>query len=81
MVNIIADKKIVPELLQKNMTKRNIVKEILPLLEINSKERINMVDKIKLIKNTLGEPGVYDRTAKSILKRTTFYEDRNINKI
>lgn len=81
MVNIIADKKIVPELLQKNMTKRNIVKEILPLLEINSKERINMVDKIKLIKNTLGKPGVYDRTAKSILKRTTFYEDRNINKI
>jgi len=63
------------------MTKKNIVKEILPLLEINSKERINMVDKIKLIKNTLGKPGVYDRTAKSILKRTTFYEDRNINKI
>ena len=72
-----ASKEIVPELLQGQMKSDNIIEHITPLLDINSKKRKRMIEKLEPIKTGLGSPGVYNRVAKTILNRTALNERKN----
>ena len=68
IVNLIADKMIVPEYIQNDMTVNNLSNAITPLLNDTS-SRKNILLGYNQIRRTLGIPGVYDRGAKEILKR------------
>ena len=70
IVNIIANKKIVPELLQNEMNSKNLIAKVKPLLRLHSDERDRMIRSLQPIREVLGIPGVYDRVANSILKNT-----------
>lgn len=69
IVNIIANKEIFPEFLQDKMNPDIMLKKLEPLLRENSIERKAMIEDLQQIKRSLGKPGVYDRIAKSIVKR------------
>ena len=69
MANLIADKKIVPELIQGDVTKKQIIKDLLPLLKPSINRR-NMLEGYNNIRRTLGLPGAYKRAAEAIIKRT-----------
>ena len=69
IVNLIANKKIVPEYLQHNMTKDNLVKALLPLIDQNNEERKRMLTRFDTVRLTLGKPGVYNRAAEAILSK------------
>ena len=70
MANLVVGKKIVPELIQKDVNKKEIVSAVQPLLE-NSKERRNMLEEFNGVRRALGLPGAYARAAEAIIKRTT----------
>ena len=70
IVNLIFNKKIVAELLQNNMTAKNIITEIEPLLNLKSSKRKKMLDNFNNIRKNLGVPGVYERAAFSIISKT-----------
>ena len=70
MVNLIAEGKTVPELIQKMVSEKNIVSEIVPLIS-SSAERRTMLEGFSLVRRALGLPGVYGRAADAIIKRTT----------
>ena len=74
MVNLIGEKIIVPELLQSNMASENIVHKLIPLLDHKSDQRRTMVKELEKIKTKLGQPGVYQRAASDIIKKTSFNE-------
>ena len=63
LVNLIAEKKIVTELLQFRATSENIYKEILPLL-MDREAREAMLKELAAVCNQLGKPGASKRTAK-----------------
>ena len=67
IVNLICNKRVVPELPPKNMTVDNIIKNAEPLLELRSSKRKLILDDFISIRKSLGIPGVYKRTAESIL--------------
>ena len=69
MANLIADKKVVPELIQGGLTKKQIIKNISPLLK-SSTNRRKMLEEYNNIRRTLGLPGAYKRAAEAIIKRT-----------
>ena len=69
MVNLIADKRVVPELIQYNMTPDNIVNNIMPLFGDQSPEKKNILTGYENVRQSLGNPGVYERAAKAIIKR------------
>ena len=75
MVNLIGNEKIVPEYLQKAMTAENLAKAIEPLFDIKGSKRENMLIGFEKVRHTLGIPGVYDRAAYKIIKRTMEYND------
>ena len=75
IVNLIGKREIVPELIQSDMTPKNIVEKLTPLLNLNSSHRKTMVLQLKKIKKKLGQPGVYERAASSIITKA-FYNDR-----
>lgn len=62
MVNLIAGRKVVPELLQNNFTSTNLYREAAPLME-DSGQRQAILDGMKEVRSALGEPGAYDRAA------------------
>ena len=68
IVNLIANKMIVPEFIQYDMTVNNLSNAITPLLNDTS-YRKNILLGYNQIRRTLGIPGVYDRGAKEIIKR------------
>jgi lipid-A-disaccharide synthase len=70
IVNLILNKKAVPELLQNEMNSNNIVKEIMPLLDLKSFKRKKMLSDFNEIRKTLGVPGVYERSASLIISKT-----------
>jgi lipid-A-disaccharide synthase len=70
MVNLIANKELVPEFLQNEMKPENIVTALTPLLDTKSKKRETMLDGFDKIRKSLGIPGVYDRAAKAIITKT-----------
>ena len=67
IVNLIANKMIVPEFIQNEMTPDNLTRAIIPLLK-NTSKRKNMLLGYDQIRRTLGIPGVYDRAAQAIME-------------
>jgi lipid-A-disaccharide synthase len=63
LVNLVAGKEVVPELLQQRATPQNIYREILPLL-LNQEARDAMKHELALVGKQLGEPGGSRRTAR-----------------
>ena len=66
MVNLIVNKEVMPELLQKKANPKNISKHILNLLtdaKLIKEKQSQLAD----IKQLLGKPGASDRTANYIL--------------
>jgi len=70
IVNLILNKKVVPELLQNKMNSKNIIEEITPLLNLKSFKRKKMLSDFNEIRKTLGIPGVYKRAASLIITKT-----------
>jgi lipid-A-disaccharide synthase len=67
IVNIMAGREIVPELLQSNFNKNNILKKIQFLL-FSEEERERIKNEFKRIKDILGEEGAMSRSAKAIVE-------------
>ncbi len=67
MVNILAKKEIVPELLQNEFNVRNITSKSIMILQ-DKDYRVKMIEELKKIKKQLGEPGAYTRSAGSIIR-------------
>ena len=65
MVNVLAEKEIVPELLQNEFTVSNITDHAVRLLQDHD-YRGTMISELKRIRQRLGEPGAYRRSAKCI---------------
>ena len=68
LINLIAKRQLVPELLQEKMTPEALIKAIIPLLS-DTPERKKMIDGYKHIAKGLGNPGVYSRAAKLIAEK------------
>jgi lipid-A-disaccharide synthase len=75
MVNLIANKKIVPELLQHDMTSTNIVEAVLPLLDSKNIKRKKMLSGFDIVRKNLGLPGVYNRAATAVLSQIKEHDD------
>ena len=69
MVNLIAEEQIVDELIQHKMTPNNLFNKIIPLLGKKCLERKKLLNDYQIIRNALGESGVYKRGAKAIIKK------------
>ena len=67
IVNLIANKRIIPELIQHKMSPDNLTKKILPYLDIKSNKRKATIKKYKKLKKKLGSTGVFDRIANIIV--------------
>lgn len=67
IVNIMAGKEIIPELLQSNFNKNNVVEKV-QLLLCSEEERVRIRDEFKRIKNTLGNEGAMSRSARAIVE-------------
>ena len=59
--------KIIPELIQSEMTSKKILPPLLEYLAPSSKKRKETIKKYKKIRTKLGSPGVFDRAAKHII--------------
>jgi lipid-A-disaccharide synthase len=70
LVNLVAGKKVVPELLQLKATPENIYREMLPLL-LNKEIRETMQMELARVCDQLGEPGASRRTAKLVIDMMT----------
>ena len=70
IVNLIGEKRIVPELLQSKMTPENIKTNLIKLIEEKSDTRTKMQKELNQVKSKLGSPGVYNKIAEEILKET-----------
>ena len=70
LVNILANKEVVPELLQENMTASNIAHEACEILE-DTHRREQMQERFQAIRASLGEPGASMRAAELILSQIT----------
>ncbi len=68
LVNLIANRQVVPEFIQDNMTAEKLIKALIPLLS-DTPERRKMVDRYEQITGELGKTGVYRRTAKLIVDK------------
>ena len=66
-MNLIAEKKILPELIQGKMTPFNLFNSVTPYLDTSSKERKKTIESYKELKLKLGPAGIFDRAAKRIL--------------
>ena len=65
-VNLLLKKRLLPELVQKELKFETVVKYAMPLLA-NNKERLRILDGYKTLREKLGDPGVTKRAAKEIL--------------
>jgi lipid-A-disaccharide synthase len=66
LVNIVAGRKIVPEILQYQLTPRRLAQEASNILESEGKQK-EMSEGLAVVKEKLGTPGASQRVAKSIL--------------
>ena len=67
IVNLISKEKIVPELIQSDMTSKKILPSLIEYLSPSSKKRKETIEKYKKIRTKLGPPGMFDRAAKHII--------------
>ncbi len=65
IVNILAQRFIVPELLQNDLTPPRVAQEILRILD-DPAHRKQMIENLSSIRSQLGEPGAYQRAAQCI---------------
>ena len=68
IVNLIAEKKIVPEYIQSEMKPIKMRDKLIELLDPMSKSRLLMLKNLEQMKIKLGAPGVYKNVAESIIK-------------
>ena len=68
-VNLLLKERLVPELLQDELTAEALVQAAIPLLE-DPAQRHEMLEGYRRLQQTLGVPGVTDRAAKEILDLT-----------
>ncbi len=69
LVNLILDKEIVKELIQKELNTPNIAQELKIIL--NKKNRIKIKNNYKLLKDKLGRSGASKRLAKLVVEELT----------
>ena len=69
-MNLLLKERLVPELLQDQLTAEALVEQAVPLLE-DAAVRQQMLDGYGRLRATLGEPGVTDRAAAAILDQVT----------
>ena len=69
-VNLLRTQRLVPELLQEELTAEALVEQSLPLLE-DGPERRRMLDGYERLRDTLGAPGVTERAAKAIFDQVS----------
>ncbi len=67
LVNLIAQRKIVPEFIQRQFNSKHILPEIKKLL-FDEKQRDKVIDDLKKIKKRLGEPGAASKSAEMALE-------------
>jgi lipid-A-disaccharide synthase len=73
LVNVVANKRMVPELVQFNATPQNIARKSLNIL--NDKKLYHEIkENLRQVKAKLGEPGAADRAAHIILKNFPFQQ-------
>ena len=65
LVNLIMNKEVIKELIQTNCSKKNIVKELKKVLDLNNRDKLS-IEYDKLI-SLLGKPGSSKRIAKDIV--------------
>jgi lipid-A-disaccharide synthase len=65
MVNLIAGKQVVPELIQQTVTPERIAEEVLMLLQ-DTERLLTMKQELRQVHQKLGEPGAADRAAETI---------------
>ena len=63
LANLVADERVVPELLQREVTPDHLARAVLPLLDPVSPERARMVAGFQRIRAALGTPGAAERVA------------------
>jgi lipid-A-disaccharide synthase len=66
-VNLVLGERLVPELLQQDLTAAAIVRQALPLLDRAGPARVAILDGYARLRQQLGEPGVTRRAAAAIL--------------
>ena len=66
-VNLVLNERLVPELLQDQLSSEAIVAEAAPLLDPTSAARQRMLEGYQRLRHALGEPGVTSRAASAIL--------------
>ena len=67
LVNLIAEEKVVPEILQEELTPQNLTKEALKILNLEEL-RLKMKQKLYLVKEKLGKEGASKRAAEVALR-------------
>ncbi len=70
MVNLVAERKIAPELIQDDFTPESAAREIVTLLT-DEGARTRMIEAIRDVKRKLGGPGASRRAADAILREST----------
>ncbi|MBL4823813.1 MAG: lipid-A-disaccharide synthase, partial [SAR324 cluster bacterium] len=65
LVNVLAEKEIVPELLQNDFTVSKVAETTVRLLQ-DKVYRDRMIDELKSIRGKLGESGAYEKAARCI---------------
>ncbi len=61
LVNLIADREVVPELLQEDLTEDRLVDELHPLLDMGHAARLEQLEGLRLVRERLGSPGAAER--------------------
>jgi len=68
LVNLIADRLVVPEVLQEEFTARNLIDAVTPLMDPESRERADMLAGLEAVCTQLGTPGSAGRVADRCLE-------------
>lgn len=68
LVNLVADRGVVPERIQAEMTGEALAAAVAPLLDFGSEERASVLAGLTEVGSLLGEPGAADRVADSCVR-------------
>jgi lipid-A-disaccharide synthase len=76
LVNLVAERCVVPERIQTEMTGERLAAAVSPLLEFGSEEREEILDGLVEVRALLGEPGAADRVADACVNALAVGEAR-----